>query len=1030
MDLFEIPLYWVHMEAQAFSQAFQALNPAQKEAVERVFGPVMVVAGPGTGKTQVLALRIANILQKTDTNPQNILALTFTESGTQAMRERLLQIIGAAAHSVKICTFHSFCQDIISEFPEKFLFAKKLEPIDELMKIRLLRDILENSGIDRLRPVKNPQYFIKDILSLISQLKREDISPEKLREFAQAERDEFLALPETEKMNSKTGKMKGKYLELEAKISKYFELEQVYAAYQAVLQQEGFYDFDDMILFVLEKLKSDEDLIWNFREQYLFLLVDEFQDTNSAQMELVTLFAGDETEPNIFAVGDDDQSIYRFQGAALENILNFQEKFPQTKFICLTENYRSTQHILDLASSVIEQNIERLVTKIPALTKNLTAVSGEQGTLPQLQVFPQEEQEHFFISEKIQELHTKEKIPYAEIAVLVRNNSEGTELLRFFENQHLPAVFSGRSNALENSLVRQILQLLGLVANPREDTLFFTALHFPFFQVPVPAIWELWEKLQKNSETAQGKFWQFWCTERKKSDLVLAPEIEIFCEHLERWARDLETLTLLEFFQKICTESGIFESLIRSPSGIPDVRELESLNHLNALFSELKTFAESEKNADLSGFLERISLREEFALPLPVRELHAESDQVQILTAHKAKGLEFHAVFLIHAVNGRWGDQRKNAKLSLPSGMFRFTSEHDPNEEERRLFYVAATRAKEELIFTRSLIDQAQREKSESRFLSEIPQKLLVVEKSPASTPEQAFEMLKGQLLFPAQEEQKFPEEFLRRAVAPENFRLSFSAFENFRENPQKFLWENILRLPVAPHPSAALGTAVHRALEEFFHAAPTEREARAKEVFVQTLEREILTPTDRQKLRSDGLTALEKYFAQYREQFIPALHTEYNFRSHGVMLDGTIPLTGKVDKIEWLSEADKSVKVTDYKVTEPKSENEIRGIRDSDTRDITAGRYFRQLTFYALLCELSPRFPYHAEVFEIDFLLPTASGAYKKPSFTITAQEKEALKAEIRLVWQKIQSLDFRSVNLWNEGIENKFFDFLEAKV
>ncbi|MBI5414263.1 ATP-dependent helicase [Candidatus Peregrinibacteria bacterium] len=1057
----------MNLSNPTFSSAFASLNPAQKEAVETVYGPVLVVAGPGTGKTQVLALRIANILQKTDTNPGNILALTFTENAAISMRKRLLSFIGPDAHSVHINTFHGFCQDIISEFSEKFIFAKRLDALDDITKIQMMTEIIRSLKLDHLRPFSHPNFFIKDIQKMISDLKREGVSPEKFLELSEHEKEEFENISEEEKFNTKTRKIKGKYLEMETKITKNFEFHKVYEAYQKKLLETGFYDFDDMIAFVVKKMETDEDFAWTLRERYQFLLVDEFQDTNGLQMRILELFAEPPLSPlsggseppefrfsggsevdidshsqeegaNIFAVGDDDQSIYRFQGAALENILFFREKFPEAKIIPLTENYRSTQAVLDLASQSIAQNEERLTKKIQGLLKDLSSARNTKNILPEIHIFSHEEQEHFFLAEKIHELHEKKKIPYGEISVLFRNNAEGFELLDFLEKQNIPASFSGKGNALRTKLIRQILNTWRLLLSPSDDALFFECLHYSFWNIPIEVSWNIWEKVRRTKERKDGKLFHYFLVHRSEKE-ELPREFLVFAEHIERWRADLSNLSLIEFFQKMMTESGILESLanplsppyqgeVRPLSGgkdIPSLKNIEEINAINALFAEVKKYSEGNFQTNLESFLHRLDIREEFDLPLESRDILSSAENVQLLTVHKSKGLEFEAVFLIHGNRGKWGDKRIHSKISLPEGFLKFSHEENENEEERRLFYVAMTRTKTYLFLSRSAIDVTQSEKSESRFFTELPKDQYSEVQHTNADENQAVQVLKGQIFWSPKKSSVLPEDFLKSALDPENFALSHSAFENYRENPQKFLWENVLNVPTVKHPSAILGTALHRALEEFFRLFPKEDRESSEKVFLESLHREALTEDEFESLKKEGKEILKKYFMEYQGKFTSTYKTELNFRSHGVFLDGKIPLTGKIDKVEWISESQKTVKIIDYKATSPKSENEIRGLRDSDAGKITAGRYFRQMVFYSLLADFSSKFPEKAEVCEIDFLIPNDSGAFKKLTFSVTPEEKNALAEEIRLVWKRIQSLDFRPISLWGEKVREEVFAF-----
>ncbi|MBE0574131.1 ATP-dependent helicase, partial [Candidatus Dojkabacteria bacterium] len=331
------------------------LNPSQQEAVNAIEGPVLVVAGPGTGKTQVLSFRIANILSTTDAAANNILCLTFTESGVAAMRKRLLKLIGKEALYVRIHTFHSFCNEVILSHPENFSFAKELTQLDDLNRIKIIRLILDELSSEQeltIVPFYDKYTYQKNILDNIQALKREGVSAETLENICKETIADLEANPD---INSRTGKPKKDYTDKLKLYKKNLELAMVYKKYSEVLLEKGFYDYEDMILFVIDKFKKDDELLAEYQEQFLYILVDEYQDTNGSQNELLKLFAFDKS-PNIFAVGDDDQAIYRFQGANVENLLFFEKQFENVTTISLTTNYRSSQHILDLSSSLIDNN--------------------------------------------------------------------------------------------------------------------------------------------------------------------------------------------------------------------------------------------------------------------------------------------------------------------------------------------------------------------------------------------------------------------------------------------------------------------------------------------------------------------------------------------------------------------------------------------------------------------------------------------------------------------------------------------------
>ena len=335
---------------KVFQNEYVKLNPQQKKAVDTTEGPVMVIAGPGTGKTQILAMRIANILKSTQVNPSNILALTFTNSGVYQMKKRLLEIIGIESYKIHIHTFHSFSNEIIKSYPEIFANINEINQLTDLEQAQIVRKIIDSSNLKILKPLKAPYLYAKSIIKSIGELKQEGISP---NNFDQVISKEVKSLKNNsdhvhEKGVSK-GKVKVKYIEEKHRLNKNCELAKIYTKYQKELETSSKYDYADMILFVLNAFKDNGELLSIYQEKFQYILVDEFQDTNSAQNEIIKVLLSFHNRPNIFVVGDDEQSIFRFQGASLENILFFSNTYPDTEIIILKNNYRIVQKILDLS---------------------------------------------------------------------------------------------------------------------------------------------------------------------------------------------------------------------------------------------------------------------------------------------------------------------------------------------------------------------------------------------------------------------------------------------------------------------------------------------------------------------------------------------------------------------------------------------------------------------------------------------------------------------------------------------------------
>src|SRR3989338_4645729 len=431
-----------------FKELYQQLNSEQKLAVDTIEGPVMVIAGPGTGKTQILTLRVANILLKTQINPGNILALTFSESGAATMRRRLAEIIGPAAYQVRIATFHGFCNELIQTCPDDFPRVIARQPSNEIRQIKLLQSIIDSIHLEFLKTFSEPYFYLTDVRRSISQLKKEGIGPEEYERQIKKQTQEFT---DSEDLYYDSGryqvKMKGKYSDLKRQLDKNQELAKIYLAYQDALAEAKLYDYDDMILEVAQALAQNSDRLLRLQERFQYFLVDEHQDTNNAQNKVLELLSSFYDQPNLFVVGDEKQAIFRFQGASLENFLYFKKLYPTARLITLEEKYRSSQLILDSAESVLSGN------------KKLQARKDHPNAPIRLFVFSKSDVESYAIVEDV-----KRKIgagvPSHEIVVLFRDNRDALPLMAMFEKSGVPFSVESDQDILSDLDIQKLIRIL------------------------------------------------------------------------------------------------------------------------------------------------------------------------------------------------------------------------------------------------------------------------------------------------------------------------------------------------------------------------------------------------------------------------------------------------------------------------------------------------------------------------------------------------------------------------------------------
>ncbi len=977
----------------------------------------MVIAGPGTGKTQVVAMRVANILKKTQMRPSNILCLTFSTSGATAMRERLRLLIGPDAYGVRVSTIHGFCNDIISENPHVFEEWSALEQISDLERYRAV-----NTIIDQLMPHlalvnrKHPYARTRDILNRMSQLKRE----------GRADMSVLHEIVETYE-SQMAGQSKEGTKAHERNLStarKFRELVQVFGLYQDMLKVTGRYDYDDMILYVLQALREEEWLLASLQERYQYVLVDEFQDTNGAQyqfIEQLTTYALLDHTPNLFVVGDDDQAIYRFQGANLQNLLSFRSRFPQAAVIPLTISYRSTQSILDAAASVIGQNTERLVGRIEGLEKNLVAASGERGEPPMLLFAVSNVAEPWMIADLVVE-RLEQGIDPGDITILTQTNAELRTYYDVLHARGLPVQMAGKVDLLSHTLVRQLLGILRAIQKPEDNAALASALACDFFHCHPADLGRLYHLRRERELSLMTLLLDLEAIHNSEPALLFhdIPSILKARDCLLDLHHKIGVRTVVETIERVLKDCGLIHAISQQDGTV--IRDHESYEQLTPIdpldFAALQAFfnyvcnrAHEQPHYNYSMLMDDLSffehpdygdLRLSYTLP------HVTEQGVQLMTAHQSKGLEFHTVLLTNFRENHWDKRRNPPSISMPEdllfGWQKDQKSFEQHQDERRVAFVAMTRAKKELIFTCPKQMQTGgkgRDVSPSAFFSEA-----------GNLPEETRELhdplhASTLLIAPVRDLTEEYKAFLLEKL--ENFRLSVSALNRFLEDPRLFLETDLLQMPQLNSPEFIYGNAVHEAIKKWGFGiqekSPLTRDSFFQIFEAYILEHEIATDAVKSALIEEGREALPRYFDQRLAASSPFIYrVESSF--HGY-LDATadplrpgIPLKGKIDRIDLDAPDSASSVVIDFKTGKPKTENEIRD-----------GALYRQLVFYSLLMELSGT-PLKPHTFVLDFV----GGGTEHPierKFNITEEDRERLKTIIRAVWAKIQTLDFTPVSL-----------------
>ncbi len=979
-----------------FEEAYKKLNPRQKEAVDAIEGPVMVIAGPGTGKTQILTLRIANILLQTDTPPDAILALTFTEAGAANMRKRLVGLIGAPGYYVNISTFHGFCNRLIEGYPEYYPRIIGSENLAEVDQIGYLREVLDNGELERLKPFGDKYHYIKDIVWAIKHLKNEGMSAGDFEKWAKEQKSEFDKISDLyHEKGAHKGKMKGEYQKKLKDIEKNQELAQVYLAYEKILRERRRYDFDDMILETVSALRDKNDFLLELQEKYQYLLVDEHQDTNTAQNIVLELLASFHESPNLFVVGDEKQAIFRFQGASLENFLYFKNKYPKVKLISLTDNYRSHQNILDSAQSLIENNRAVLGQKLKSQTQHLAQKIKLAGfSLPGTELY--------FVAENIKKAIERGTRP-EEVAVIFRDNADGFKLADFLEKQGLAVSLESDKDILHDSDIRKLIALLRTIEEFGNDIALAEALHIDFLGIdPLDAYQLIYARdygeasLHRIMLSGQG---------RKDVKLNQPEKLKELYHKLESWHRLAKNKPFVEVFEMVVRESGYLADLLSE-------KGWHRIEKLNAFFDEAKKMAGNRGDYSLKEFLAHLQILEEHGVAIRSR-MRGAREAVRLMTAHSAKGQEFDVVFITRLTDGHWGNRRNLTKFNLPSGKYVDSDELEKNEDERRLFYVSLTRARKELYLSYAYHGEDGREQVPSQFLEEIRSDLKEV--IDAESWDEEFGNKKD-ILF-TKKEQAQPDQSNRefvRAVFEEKG-LSVTALNNYLECPWQYFYQNLLRLPAAQNRHLMYGNAVHGTLQKFFDARKEGKEADyhfIQEQFEAEIWKQPMLQDDRDELLKRGKKELKDYYDEYSANWNYNTISEFSIRD--IELAPGVKINGKLDKLE-LQDEEGEVIVVDYKTGQAQSRNKMEGkTEDSD------GDYKRQLVFYKLLLDLYPLHKYKMISGVIDFVQPNKLGKFKREEFTVSDEETKELRAKILEVADEIVNLKF-----WDKSCGEKDCEF-----
>ncbi|MDD2751760.1 MAG: UvrD-helicase domain-containing protein [Candidatus Omnitrophica bacterium] len=888
------------------------LNKEQLSAITHRNGPLLIIAGAGTGKTTVITRRIAWLLSEGLCKADEILALTFTDKAARQMLERVDVLVPYGYTDIWISTFHAFGDKLLRENALVAGVAPDFKVLTRPEAAVFFREHLFQFNLSYYRPLADPTRFIEALISLFSRAKDEDIAPQEYIKFAQELVLRAKANPQDAALQEEAGQQ--------------LELAEAFSKYQELLAREGLVDFGNQFYLALKLLREHPLVLKKYQQQFKYILVDEFQDTNFAQFQIIKLLAG--TGQNINVVADDDQCIYRWRGAAYSNVLNFVESFPQAQKISLIQNYRSTQQILDSAYQLIQNNNPDRFEVKAKINKKLVAIANNKGVLEH-RLFDANSAEADWVAEEIAKKVKTKQFIYRDFAILVRSNSEALAYLQSLNMQDIPWQFSGNQGLYSREEVKLCISFLRTVSNQSDSLNLYYLSSCEVYALNLEDLTLCMHYAKRRNRSLYSVFTDL----ENIADLEpVKPEsrekIKIILADLEKFLTISRTETTGRLLYSFLSESGYLKKLTKEQS----LENETKIQNLAKFFNIVRDFELVSQEDRVIHFTNYLNLLIDAGDDPPTVEADLETDAVNVLTIHKAKGLEFRVVFLVSLVAGRFPVTRRRAAIELPDALIKeVLPEGDFHvQEERRLFYVGMTRAKEELYLTSAQDYGGVRMRKMSQFVIEALGKE-VAEKEKLK--DNALESIKR--FAPGKSVKKVkPELFPEGKV----INLSYYQIDDYLTCPLKYKYVNILRVPIMEHHTVIYGRAMHEAVCKFFQQRISGKEMELEELlrsFEQSFDPQGFLDKKHQEERFRiGRQALVRFYEQEQiKKSMPFLiEKEFHF-----MLENN-KINGRFDRVD--REGEDAI-IIDFKTSEiTKQADADKRVKDSMQMDLYALAY------------------------------------------------------------------------------------------
>lgn len=917
----------------------RTLNEEQKKAVEFGNGPLLIIAGAGTGKTTVITERVKHLILKENINPSNILALTFTEKAAAEMEDRIDQIMPYGYSQMWIETFHAFCDRILRNEALNIGLNPNYRLMTESQSVLFLEKNIAKLNLDYFRPLGNPYKFVEGMLQHFSRLKDEDVNPQEYYEFAKkiAASDSRL-VPEQKDEMRKTS-----------------ELASAYKTYEELKAHEGVMDFSDLISNTLKLFRTRKNILKQYQNQFKYILVDEFQDTNYAQNQLAILLAGE--QKNITVVGDDDQAIYRWRGAAISNMIQFRKQFPKTTVVTLTKNYRSTEIILNKSYNVIQNNNpDRLEVK-EKIDKRLKSERKIKGNPIELILEDRAENEADEVAKQIKILTTNNNhsprgeasknnnYSYRDIAILVRANDHSEPFTRALSRHGIPYQFLGPGRLFQQEEIKDLIAYLKVLYNFDDSVSLYRVLNMALFEInarDIAALLNFSRKKNKSLFQALEILIQPSHLEGgNENELFLNKETieklktitDMIHRHLKLVPKETAGQILYYFFK----DSGLLEKNVKASSE----KEVKVTENTSKFFEKLKNFEAENKDASIFAVVDWIDLAMQMGeSPLATNTDWTDNNAVNILTIHSSKGLEFPVVFLVNLVAQRFPSRERREQVPIPQELIKeILPQGDFHlQEERRLFYVGMTRARDQLFLTAAkYYGEGKRERKLSPFTYEALGEQFI-EKLIERKKEQNTIVQPSLLDWANSYEQKNVQPLATNHQQPVINYLSYSQLQTFEMCPLHYKLQYVLKLPKEPVAALTFGTTIHATLRDY-HQLIINKNPANEEILFELLEKNWINEgykykDHEQSAKIKAKEILELYLkSEYAKPDRKTIAVEQPFIFPIRNEKRILKLGGRIDRIDLLN--NNSIEIIDYKTGNPPKGKDI----ETDL----------QLTFYAL---------------------------------------------------------------------------------